>query len=258
MTREDVVTLIEKHGGRVCTKVSMVTTYLVTGTKLIGFDKRLLSHDVTTSQKYKEMLRVNSRKTSENLSETLLCTVLNESQLQQMASTEAGATSTSQSGFDLGTEASSSEGKKKENQASSTKTKNPPLKCNEEIDRLLGMWSATLSTAAFSKWSRSKTQERVKMIGEQEEILFATMVHLEDTYNIDWSTFSIDAVNSSTWDGVVAVYNICRRDTTPQSASSLESATSLLPAYSQPPASLQPASSHLVIWLKCSLFFTCC
>jgi hypothetical protein len=144
MTREDVVTLIEKHGGRVCTKVSMVTTYLVTGTKLIGYDKRFLSQDVTTSHKYKEMLRVNLRKTSENLSETLLCKVLNESQLQQMASTEAGPTSTSQS------------------------------------------------------------------------------------------------------------------DTTPQSASSLQSATSLLPAYSQPPASLQPASSHLVIWLKCSLFFTCC
>ena len=88
------------------------------------------------------------------------------------------------------------------------KKKNPPRKCNEEIDRLLGLWSATLSTAAFSKWSKMKIQERAELIGEQEMLLFSTMVYLENTYNIDWSTFSIDAVNSSTWDGVVAVYNI--------------------------------------------------
>ena len=91
------------------------------------------------------------------------------------------------------------------------KKKNPPRKCNEEIDRLLGLWSATLSTAAFSKWSKMKIQERAELIGEQEMLLFSTMVYLENTYNIDWSTFSIDAVNSSTWDGVVAVYNILGR-----------------------------------------------
>jgi hypothetical protein len=86
----------------------------------------------------------------------------------------------------------------------------PPKKCDDEMDRLLGLWSSRL-TVAVPIWMATASEERLRHIDDIEEGLFATMTTLEASHNIEWGDFSPDAVSPDVWEAIVATYRLYSR-----------------------------------------------
>jgi hypothetical protein len=83
-------------------------------------------------------------------------------------------------------------------------------KCDDEMDRLLGLWCSRL-TVAVPIWMTTASEERLRHIDDIEEGLFATMTTLEASHNIEWGDFSPDAVSPDVWEAIVATYRLYRR-----------------------------------------------
>jgi hypothetical protein len=90
---------------------------------------------------------------------------------------------------------------------STAKEGNPPPavreKCNDEIDRLLRLWSDRLSVDV-PKWLKSAIEERLAQIDLHEKNLFNSMISLEASHSIDWDNFTPDAVSLEVWRAIVA------------------------------------------------------
>jgi hypothetical protein len=89
-------------------------------------------------------------------------------------------------------------------------TEDRPKKCDDEMGRLLGLWSSRL-TVDVPIWMTTASEERLRHIDDIEEGLFATMATLEASHNIDWGDFSPDAVSPDVWKAIVATYRLYRQ-----------------------------------------------